>query len=545
MTSRISQKVAVSVVYVAAMFMTIMDATIVNVALPTIGRSFRVPSTSVAGVSIYFLVSLAVFISASGWLGDRFGGKRVLLAAIVVFTVASALCGLAGSLLELDIFRVLQGVGGGMMAPVGLAMLFRVFPPAERVRAASILTVPTTLAPALGPIVGGVLVTELSWRWVFYVNVPLGILAFSFGALFLADRNALAPGPFDTFGFLLAGSSLGLLMYGVSEGPVRHWNSPVVLTACAAGAILLAVLVLVELRKRLPLIDLRLLGNRLFRSANAVMVLASASFIGTLFVVSLFFQDGRGLSALGSGLSTFPEALGVMAGAQLTSRWLYPVLGPRRNIIVGLAGVTASIALMSLIGAQTNLWWMRLLMFCLGVAMGQVFVPAQAAAFATISPEATGRGSTMFNVIRQLGSALGVAVFTTVIVAVGATTLTAGRAVPDLAAYHAAFLVAAAVAAVGAVVALTIHDGDAAATIVRRGSQRAGPAASTAPADVPPGSAAPAAGLAGSAAPAAGLAGSAAASAAAPGLANSASPAAGTPTGGAPAAGVPPVHRPG
>ena len=151
MTSRVSQKVAVSVVYVAAMFMTIMDSTIVNVALPTIGRSFGVASTSVASVSIYFLVSLAVFMSASGWLGDRFGGKRVLLTAIVVFTVASVLCGMAGSLAELDVFRVLQGAGGGMMAPVGLAMLFRAFPPAERLRASSILTVPTTLAPALGP----------------------------------------------------------------------------------------------------------------------------------------------------------------------------------------------------------------------------------------------------------------------------------------------------------------------------------------------------------------------------------------------------------
>jgi EmrB/QacA subfamily drug resistance transporter len=472
MTSRVSQKVAVSVVYVAAMFMTIMDSTIVNVALPTIGRSFQVASTSVASVSIYFLVSLAVFMSASGWLGDRFGGKRVLLTAIVVFTAASALCGMAGSLAELDVFRVLQGAGGGMMAPVGLAMLFRAFPPAERLRASSILTVPTTLAPALGPVIGGLLVTELSWRWVFYVNVPLGILAIAFGALFLRGGNALKPGPFDTAGFVLAGASLGLLMYGVSEGPIRHWSSGIVQATIAAGAILLLVLLFVELRKRQPLIDLRLLGNRLFRSANGVMVLASASFIGTLYVVSLFFQDGRGLSALGAGLSTFPEALGVMAGAQLASRVLYPVLGPRRNIALGLLGVAASIALMSLIGAQTSLWWMRLLMFCLGVAMGQVFVPAQAAAFATISPEATGRASTMFNVIRQLGSAVGVAVFTTVIVAVGAAKAPAGRTAPDLAAYHAAFLVAAALAVVGAAVALTIHDADAASTMIRRGSRR-------------------------------------------------------------------------
>src|ERR1700730_5523223 len=176
-TARVSEKVAVSVVFVAAMFMSIMDTTIVNVALPTIGRDFSVSPTAVDSVSIAFLVSLAVFIPASGWLGDRFGGKRVLLTAIAVFSVASALCGVASNLGELVVFRVLQGAGGGLLAPVGMAMLFRVFPPAERIRASSILTVPTTFAPALGPIVGGILVTELSWRWIFFVNVPLGLLA--------------------------------------------------------------------------------------------------------------------------------------------------------------------------------------------------------------------------------------------------------------------------------------------------------------------------------------------------------------------------------
>jgi MFS family permease len=251
--------------------------------------------------------------------------------------------------------------------------------------------------------------------------------------------------------------------------------------------VLLAVLVLVELRKRRPLIDLRLLGNRLFRSSNAVMILASTSFIGTLYVVSLFFQDGRGMSALSSGLSIFPEALGVMAGAQLASRLLYPVLGPRRNIALGMLGVSASTGLMTLVGAQTSLWWMRLLMFCLGVAMGQVFVPAQAAAFATITPEATGRASTMFNVVRQLGGAVGVAVLTTVIVAVGATKTVVGRVVPDLAAYHVAFLAAAGVAVVGAVVALTIHDADAASTMVRRRRRRIEPGGRPAAIDLNPG----------------------------------------------------------
>ena len=194
MAARISQKVAVGTVFVAAMFMSIMDVTIVNVALPTIGRDFGVSATAVDSVSIAFLVSLAVFIPASGWLGDRFGGKRVMLTAIAVFTAASALCGMASSLGELVAFRILQGAGGGMLAPVGMAMLYRAFPPGERIRAAAILTVPTTLAPALGPVVGGLLVTDLSWRWVFYVNLPIGAAAFAFGAIFLVPPRPGAAG---------------------------------------------------------------------------------------------------------------------------------------------------------------------------------------------------------------------------------------------------------------------------------------------------------------------------------------------------------------
>src|SRR5205807_458197 len=232
-TTLVSEKVAVSVVFVAAMFMSIMDTTIVNVALPTIGRDFSVSPTAVDSVSIAYLVSLAVFIPASGGLGGRFGGKRVLLTAIAGFSAASAVCGLASSLGELVAFRILQGAGGGMLVPVGMAMLYRVFPPAERIRASAILTVPTTLAPALGPVLGGLFVTELSWRWVFYVNVPIGVAAFAFGAVFVHQPPQAEPGRFDLPGFLLAGFGLGLLMYGVSEGPDMDWDNPQVLASIA------------------------------------------------------------------------------------------------------------------------------------------------------------------------------------------------------------------------------------------------------------------------------------------------------------------------
>ena len=415
-----------------------------------------------------------MFIPASGWLGDRFGGKPVLLAAIAVFTAASALCGLASSLGELVAFRILQGAGGGMLAPVGMAMLFRAFPPEERIRASAILTVPTTLAPALGPVVGGLLVTDLSWRWVFYVNVPIGVAAFAFGAIFLRQPAQERPGRFDLVGFLLSGFGLGLLLYGVSEGPHLGWHRAEVLATIAAGAALLAAMVVTELRSAAPMVDLRLLGNRLFRSGNGVMVLTSIAFLGTLYTVSLYYQDGRGLSALGSGLSTFPEAIGVMAGAQLASRVLYPRLGPRRHITTGLIGTAASIGLLALIGPQTSLWWARLFLLTLGLSIGQVFVPVQAAAFATITPAATGRASTMFNAVRQLGGAVGVAVLTTAIVLVGPVHLAGGHEVANLTAYRVAFLAAAAICLAAVACSLSIRDADAASTIPGRGGEKAG-----------------------------------------------------------------------
>ncbi len=478
---RMSQKIVVGTVFVSAMFMNIMDITIVNVALPTIGRDFDIPPTAVDGVVIAYLVSLAVFIPASGWLGDHFGGKRVLLVAIVVFTLGSVLCGLAQNMTELIVFRVIQGAGGGMMAPVGMAMLYRVFPPAERVRAASIMTVPTTMAPALGPVLGGFLVTEFSWRWVFFVNLPLGIIAVTFGALFLERVGASDAGRFDLPGFVLGGAGLGLLMYGVSEGPLKSWSSPDVIVSCVAGAVLLVAMVFVELRTPRPMVDLRLLSGRLFRSTNVVMFLAAAAFLGMLYLIPLYFQDARGLSPLQSGLSTFPEAFGVMIGAQLASRLIYPRIGPRRHITAGLLGLALCMLALTQISLVTSLWLIRGLMFLLGLAMAQVMVPNQAASFAMISHESMGRASTFFNTMRQVGSAVGVAVLSTVLIGVGSAQAagTAGAA-PDLAAYHLAFLTAACFALAGAAFSLTIHDSDAAETIVRRGRAARVPAPSPA-----------------------------------------------------------------
>jgi EmrB/QacA subfamily drug resistance transporter len=464
----VSQKIAVSVVYVAAIFLSTMDSTIVNVTLPAIGRAFSVPTASVGTVSISYLVALAVFIPVSGWLGDRFGGKRILLTAVMVFTAASALCGLASNLGQLIAFRILQGAGGGLLAPVGMAMLLRIFRPEERVRALSVLTIATGIAPTAGPVVGGLLIARSSWRSVFYVNVPFGICMLIFGLLFLRNEVQEEPGRFDVTGFALAAAGLGLAMYGVSVGPSQGWTTAPVVASIVSGAVLLALLAAVELRSAAPIINVRLLTDRLFSSCSGLMAIVSVTFLGSLYTISLYFQAARGFSALAAGLSIWPETFGVMNGSQLGSRVLYRRLGPRRQLIAGMAGTSLFTGLLATLGAHSPVWYGWLVMYLAGFSVGQVFVATQAAAFATISPAETGRAATMFNAGRRLGGAIGVAVATTTIVLVNAGPASSGGGHLSIAACRAAFVVAAVISLTGIRAAWSVRDRDAASTIPPR-----------------------------------------------------------------------------
>src|SRR6478736_8230915 len=302
------------------MLMNTLDSTIVNVALATLGREFGVSPAAIDAVVIGYLVSLAVFIPASGWLGDRFGNKRIFLLALFLFTAASALCGFADSLPQLVGARVIQGAGGGMIMPVGMAMLMHAFPPAERIRAAKILTIPTALAPALGPVIGGLLVTNYSWEWVFFLNVPIGVFAIAFAALFVKGHNERTVSRFDLPGFLLAGIGLASVMYALSEGSSKGWGSTQIVATGVVGVVLLAFMVFVELRSKAPMLDLPLLANRLFRSCNLVMLFAVAGFLGAMFLLPVMLQEAMGYTALESGLATFPTAIGVMAASQIATR---------------------------------------------------------------------------------------------------------------------------------------------------------------------------------------------------------------------------------
>ena len=464
-----NQRIVVAVVYICGMLMHTLDSTILNVALATLARDLDVQPTEIQSVVIAYLVSLAVFIPISGWLGDRFGTKRIFLIALLMFTGASALCGMSQTLEQLTLFRVLQGAGGGLLTPVGMAMLFRTFPPEERVGVARILMFATILGPAFGPIIGGLTIEQLSWHWIFYVNIPVGAAALVVGYFFLDEHKEAGAGRFDVTGFVLAGVGFASLMYALSEGPTMGWASPLILVTGFVGVTLLIAFVLVELRITDPMIQLGLLGNRLFRATLTTSFFASGGFLGILFLTPLFLQEARGLSPLQAGISTMPEAIGVLVSTQIVAR-IYPRIGPRRLMFSGMAIVTIMALLMTTISTSTNLWIIRLLMFGVGVGMAYIFIPNQAASLATISREATGRATTLTSVQRQVGGALGIAVLSSILAYAGATQVINGQLAPNLDGYRFAFAAAGVFTVIGAIFALRVPDADAAVTMVRRRS---------------------------------------------------------------------------
>lgn len=454
----------VLIVYIGAIAMTVIDGTMLNVALPAIAGDFGIEANEAEWVAIGYLLAVAAVIPAAGWLGDRFGTRRMFLLALSAFVGISLLCGLAGSLEQLIAARVLQGLGGGLILPVGSAMLFRAFPLHRRAVAASAVLSVAVLAPATGPLLGGVLVDQASWRWIFYINVPIGAIVLVIGRWVLREERHESPGRLDLPGLLLTSAGVAMLLGAVSLGPEEGWGSGLVVGLFVVGAITLASAIATELRVPEPALALRLFRDRLFRDMNLSASFIYMSFFGLIFVLPIYMQTLRGETATSSGLVQVPQAIGILIVSNLFGQRAYRAIGPRR--LMGVGGFAAAVFTMAfgLLGLTTSLWTVGALSFGRGLSIGLVFISIQTGIYATTELPDMARATSLFNTQRQISSAVGTAVGATVITAVLAGVADDAAGAERLGAYRWGFFVVGMLMLPGAVLAWRLRDEDVAAT---------------------------------------------------------------------------------
>jgi EmrB/QacA subfamily drug resistance transporter len=411
---RIPYKYLVAIVFVFGLFLDMMDMTIVNVAIPSLRAEFHASTSYVEWTITGYLLSLAVVIPAAGYLSDRFGTKRIFLAAMGIFLIGSAACGFAQSIEQLIAFRFLQGIGGGMMTPVGTAMLSRAFPGTERAKASAIISIPVVIAPTLGPVLGGYLIEYVSWRWIFYVNLPVGLIGMVLGFLLLEEhREPYAQLGFDLPGLLMGSGGAAMTLYAVSRAGSEGWGSDQVVGFGVGGLLLMAAFTVLELRVKHPILDLRLFRRWLFAANNLMMMPAFAAFGGFVLLVTLFLQELRGYSPLQAGLMQAPGSLGMAISLPLASR-IYPKVGPRRMMLGGFGVSALAMLPFYFIGLDTPVWAIIVILLLRGLPFAFAVVASQTLLFGPIESSKQGPASSIYNTLRQVAASFGVALIITI-----------------------------------------------------------------------------------------------------------------------------------
>src|SRR5437763_5344832 len=374
----------ISLVVMVGAIMSILDTTIVNVALATLGRELHSSIAEIQWVVTGYMLSLAAVIPITGWAARRFGAKRVYLTSLVLFTAGSALCGLASSTTELILFRVIQGVGGGMILPIGQLMMAEAAGPKRMGRVMSIVAVPAMLAPILGPTIGGLIVDNASWRWIFYVNVPIGAIAIVAAVRALPRVERRPAGALDVRGLALRSTGLPLLTYGLAEvGSTGTFTATKVVVPLLAGLGLIALFATHALRVPNPLLNLRLYRRATFSSASFAMFCLGAALFGGMILLPLYWQGIRHESVVDTGLLTAPQGLGMALIMPLAGK-LTDRLGGGPLALFGVVVTTLATVPFGLIGAHTSVLYLSVAMFVRGIGIGFAFMPAMAAAFAAL-----------------------------------------------------------------------------------------------------------------------------------------------------------------
>ena len=425
----------IAAVVILGTIMSVLDTTIVNVALDTLGHDLNASVDQIQWVVTGYLLALAAVIPVSGWASRRFSSRSVYIASLVLFTAGSVLCGLAWSSGSLIAFRALQGIGGGMLMPVGQMVLVKAAGPRNLPRVMSAIGVPIVLAPVFGPTLGGLLVQHAGWQWIFLVNVPIGALAV-FAALRLLPRDRAAdPGRLDVPGLALVATGLVAVTYGLAQsGTAGTLASGSVLLPLLAGLALITAFVLRALRIERPLLDVRLFANRAFAAASVTTFCLGAALFGAMILMPLYFQLVRGEDAIHTGLLLAPQGIGAAFAMALSGRATERFGGGLTALAGGLITIVATVPFV-LIGGGTSYWLIGAAMVARGFGIGMSMMPSMTAAFSVLRPEQVNHATPQLTVLQRVGGSIGTAILSVVLHA----QLTAAGAHPTAGAAASAF----------------------------------------------------------------------------------------------------------
>lgn len=413
-----TSKWLVAFTVILPVFIQIMDTSVVNVSLPHIQGSLSAGLDEVTWSLTSYLAANAVIIPVTGWLASVLGRKRYLLLSLALFTGSSMACGAAPSLEVLVLARVIQGLGGGGLQPLSQAILLETFPLAERGMAMAVFGMGIVIAPIMGPVVGGWITDNWSWREIFYINLPVGVVAMIMAMLFIKDPPYIrrAEVHIDRWGILLLCVGLGCLQIVLDKGEREDWfNSAYIVRLSLISAIALTVFIWNELRVGHPVVDLRVFRDRSFAAGNVIMFMGFFALFGTLVLLPLYLQKLMNYTALWAGLVLGPGGMASFIIMPLVGALLRKGVNPRNLLALGLMASALSIWLMSRFNLEAGFWAIAEPRLLLGLGMGLFFVPLSTATFLNIRNEEMGNATAIFNVLRNLGQSFGVALSTTVL----------------------------------------------------------------------------------------------------------------------------------
>ncbi|GAA3227006.1 DHA2 family efflux MFS transporter permease subunit [Dactylosporangium siamense] len=419
-TAAASNKIDAAVLKIAGVvvlgaIMSILDITVVSVALPTFQSEFKTSYATVAWTMTGYTLALATVIPLTGWAADRFGTKRLYMVALALFTIGSGLCATADSIGQLIGWRVVQGLGGGMLMPLGMTMMTRAAGPERIGRLMAILGIPMLLGPITGPILGGWLIDEYSWHWIFLINLPIGAIALVYAAMALPKDDPKPSESFDFLGMLMLSPGLALFLFGVSSLPGEGtFSATKVWLPMLIGGLLVIGFVFYSFVPKHPLLDLRLFRNRKLTIATITLFVFIIAFMGAGLLFPSYFLQVGGESTLHAGLLMAPQGIGAMLTMPIAGM-LADKVPVGRTVPFAMALIAVGFFTFTQVTADTSYWLLCGSLFVMGLGMGGTMMPIMTSALKTLSHAEVARGSTLVNILQQIGGSVGAAVMSVIL----------------------------------------------------------------------------------------------------------------------------------